>query len=556
MQWRGLINKFTPEKFDKLCEQLLATLPAENGPDGEVAGVEEFQHSLDELLGLIFDASSRQHQYTQMYTDLTQKLLEHGQKVQPSFNGPSCVWSKCQHIFLTVVLKAPEIPQDLPEDEYMDRKAKIKEKMVGMVKFGGDLVSRGLVPPEGVITWIHTLLSEKTEEVNSQQLGSSSPTSVEVREKDAEQREVQLEVLCAILASMGSSLSDRKTWSEENRSVIEDVFIQLEQLSLDAGNLSLRIRCLIRDILDLKMAAWKEKAYKLKPGLRQSRVKDAEEEHQEHPGGLRDSAPEFIPGKGAWSNDRVTEMNKQWLDPQILSSLQAVEHHLEFLEDKEAKLQRLKALVQLYALIQEKQVVIVANSREIRRLVEMLQEAFRELGMAIVTPETDEHLRRRCFQAFEQEEVLLLVLASEISTRRDCEIEKTADVLVNFDFPMTLQLYLYRIHKRTTSSTQVYTFFSPSSDIRHTAGLLAALEGAGQKVPPNLQKLRDQVRADPNMRKDQGHGHRPSRQAPAQGPPREAREAPRNSPATIHGVHGSPRQRWPKGSSIRAEGAH
>ena len=33
-----------------------------------------------------------------------------------------------------------------------------------MVKFGGDLVGRGLVPAEGVMTWIHTLLSEKTEQ--------------------------------------------------------------------------------------------------------------------------------------------------------------------------------------------------------------------------------------------------------------------------------------------------------------------------------------------------------------------------------------------------------
>ena len=32
---------------------------------------------------------------------------------------------------------------------------------VGMVKFGGDLVGRGLVPAEGVMMWIHTLLSEK-----------------------------------------------------------------------------------------------------------------------------------------------------------------------------------------------------------------------------------------------------------------------------------------------------------------------------------------------------------------------------------------------------------
>ena len=76
-------------------------------------------------------------------------------------------------------------------------------------------------------------------------------------EKDVEKREIQLEVLCAILASMGSSLSDPTVWNEDNRLVIENVFEQLERLSTDATHLSLRIRCLIRDVLDLRIAEWK-----------------------------------------------------------------------------------------------------------------------------------------------------------------------------------------------------------------------------------------------------------------------------------------------------------
>merc|ERR1712060_161434 len=236
-------------------------LPSETGD--RVVGNDEFKQVLEDLLALIFEASSRQHQYTEMYTDLCQKLLDFVAKQKPDLDGKSCIWEKCQHIFLTMVLKTPEIPADLPEDEYMDRKAKLKEKMVGMVKFGGDLVSRGLVPCEGVMTWIHTLLSERTQEVGD--TASGGETNSEEHEKDKEEREVQLEVLCTILASMGSSLSDSNTWSDENRSVIEDVFVQLEQLSMDTAALSLRTRCLIRDILDLRMAQWKEKEGKLRP---------------------------------------------------------------------------------------------------------------------------------------------------------------------------------------------------------------------------------------------------------------------------------------------------
>lgn len=136
-QWRSIINKFTPEKFDKLCEQLLATLPApgettpstsSDGAGRSTCSDEEFEKVLQELLSLIFDACSRQHQYTEMYTNLCQKLLDFVSKERPDLDCRACVWGKCQHIFHNNVLKAPEIPADLPEDEYMDRKAKLKEK--------------------------------------------------------------------------------------------------------------------------------------------------------------------------------------------------------------------------------------------------------------------------------------------------------------------------------------------------------------------------------------------------------------------------------------------
>lgn len=131
-QWRSIINKFTPEKFEKLCEQLLGTLPKQgpNTAEKTTCCDTEFSKILEELLSMIFDACSRQHQYTEMYADLCQKLLDHVAKQRPNLDGRACVWSRCQHIFQTSVLKPPEIPADLPEDEYMDRKAKIKEKMV------------------------------------------------------------------------------------------------------------------------------------------------------------------------------------------------------------------------------------------------------------------------------------------------------------------------------------------------------------------------------------------------------------------------------------------
>jgi len=487
-QWRGIINKFTPEKFDKLCEQLLGTLPVES--EGVQVSTDEFRNVLEELLALIFEASSRQHQYTEMYTDLCQKLLDYIAKGRPELDSKACVWGKCQNIFKTMVLTAPELPADLPEDEYMDRKAKHKEKMVGIVKFGADLVSRGLVPCDGVMSWIHTLLSEKTQEVQagSAEVDGGREGEEGQQDKDLEQREVQLELLCAILAGMGSSMTDAATMSEEQRAVFEEVFMQLEQLSMDQGSLSLRIRCLIRDVLDLRMAQWKEKEGKLKPGKLQTR-------EDEETSNLNGDAPEFCPGKGSWTSQRMGEQGR-WLDPQLLASLQAVEHHVEVIKDTEAKLERLKGLIKLYHLIQEQQLVVVVNASNQRRVLELVAASFSEVSYQVLDFTTPEQVRRKAIKSFELGETAILVMASEVSTRRDFDISKPARVLVNFDFPMTLQLYLYRIFKRADKDTHVYTFFTPNHDARHCMSLLLAMEGAGQKVPESLKKLKDQLAAE------------------------------------------------------------
>jgi len=517
-QWRGIINKFTPEKFDKLCEQLLATLPSQAGTTP--VGDHEYKRVLEDMLALIFEACSRQHQYTEMYTNLCQKLLDYVQTQRPELDGKSCIWGKCQHIFLTMVLKPPEIPMDLPEDEYMDRKVKLKEKMVGMVKFGGDLVSRGLVPFDGVMQWMHTLLSEKTQEVYSTGAYLEHREDAE-QDKEQEQREVQLELLCAILAGMGSSLADQNAIGEENRLVIEDVFMQLEQLSVDTARLSLRIRCLIRDILDLRMAQWKEREDKLKPGMLQRRKK--EDDTPEVTSGLRGDAPEFVPGSdAAWTSDRMLPSEVRWLDPQLLSALQALEHHLEVIEDRESKLERLKRLIKFYNLIQEQQIVIVANSSSVSRISNLLGESFKDIESKSLDFSTPESVRKASLKGFEMGETSILVMASEVSTRRDFDFGKPCPVLVNFDFPMTLQLYLYRLFKRADSSTHVYTFFS-TNDVRHTVPLMVALDGAGQKIPDALKRLKEQAHSESGKRghlgsgrSQKGQGRQESRQDPKQ----------------------------------------
>jgi len=127
--------------------------------------------------------------------------------------------------------------------------------------------------------------------------------------------------------------------------------------------------------------------------------------------------------------------------------------------------------------------------------LDLISESFKDVDCRSLDFSVNEASRKKHLKSFESGETSILVMPSEISTRRDFDFTPPA-VLVNFDFPMTLQLYLYRIHKRAESHTHVYTFFSPHFDIRHTMALISALEGAKQKVPAALQKLKEQVKAE------------------------------------------------------------
>ena len=134
----------------------------------------------------------------------------------------------------------------------------------------------------------------------------------------------------------------------------------------------------------------------------------------------------------------------------------------------------------------------------------MISHSFGGTDYRCLDQNTPEHIRTQSLRSFEIGQASMLLMTTDVCARRDFDFGKAAPVLINFDFPMTLQLYLYRIQKRADSDTHVYTFFSPH-DVRHSASLVMVLEGARQKVPDALRKMKEQVKADGKASKE---GHR------------------------------------------------
>lgn len=157
--------------------------------------------------------------------------------------------------------------------------------------------------------------------------------------------------------------------------------------------------------------------------------------------------------------------------------------------------------------------VVVANTINLRRILDMVSHSFGGTDYRCLDQNTPEHIRTQSLRSFEIGQTAMLLMTTDVCARREFDFGRAAPVLINFDFPMTLQLYLYRIQKRTDSDTHVYTFFSPH-DVRHAASLVMVLEGARQKVPDALKKMKEQVKADPGKNPKEGRRKNGGEEAP------------------------------------------
>jgi len=193
--------------------------------------------------------------------------------------------------------------------------------------------------------------------------------------------------------------------------------------------------------------------------------------------------------------EELVETRRPWLDPKFVDGLAAVEHHLEIIDDEGSKLDRLKRLMQFYYVIRSRRFIIVANMKSVQRIMALLQESFVGAKFESLDFQVPEPERKAAIKSFESGHTSALVLDSSVSTRKKFlnNLSTSNTILVNFHFPMTLQLYLNRIYMLADRSNAVYTFFSSQFDIKHTEPLIFAMEAANQTVPPSLLNLKGQL---------------------------------------------------------------
>uniref|UniRef100_A0A8C0V4T4 Eukaryotic translation initiation factor 4 gamma 2 n=1 Tax=Cyanistes caeruleus TaxID=156563 RepID=A0A8C0V4T4_CYACU len=228
---RGILNKLTPEKFDKLCLELLNV------------GVES-KLILKGVILLIVDKALEEPKYSSLYAQLCLRLAEDA----PNFDGPSAeshpgqkqsttfrrlLISKLQDEFENRTRNVDIYDKHdgplLPEEE--EQRAIAKIKMLGNIKFIGELGKLDLIHESILHKCIKTLL-EKKKRVQLKDMGED------------------LECLCQIMRTVGPRLDHAKA-----KSLMDQYFARMRSL-MSSKELPARIRFLLQDEKQMDFCSW------------------------------------------------------------------------------------------------------------------------------------------------------------------------------------------------------------------------------------------------------------------------------------------------------------
>merc|ERR1719253_1733495 len=221
----GILNKLTVEKFEPLYAQLLE------------AGIAKSEH-IEALTKQLFAKATAQHHFISMYADICARLLEWltENPVIPDAGKAfkRILLNQCQESF-EEYLKPPAELEDLKGEELEVAYFRYKARMLGNMKFVGQLLMRKMV---------------------------SSKVMFECAESLVEQRnEATLETLVVFLTTIGPHY-DFEHFARYDQ--LQAVFAKVRELST-AKDLSPRTCILLKDLLALRASRWTKRGPKNEP---------------------------------------------------------------------------------------------------------------------------------------------------------------------------------------------------------------------------------------------------------------------------------------------------
>eukprot|EP01135_Chromosphaera_perkinsii_P011543 Nk52_evm1s2438 gene=Nk52_evmTU1s2438 len=229
---RGILNKLTPEKFDKLTDQLVNV------------GIYNV-NILRGVIILLFEKALDEPHYSSLYAQTCVKLNQEA----PSFEEPGAKVStfrklllkKCQDEFQNrqEIFSQFEKMDDSMDDEEKQKRILAKRKMLGNIKFIGELGKLKILSSKVMHDCIRQLLGK---------VKNADPDDVEC--------------LCKLMTTVGPVLD-----TPEARLYMTQYFERMQDLAT-SKSLPSRHRFMVQDVLDLRKNDWVQRQWKQNKGPR------------------------------------------------------------------------------------------------------------------------------------------------------------------------------------------------------------------------------------------------------------------------------------------------
>ena len=214
---KGILNKLTPEKFERLLGQLIPLVSSYEVLQGTIVQV--------------FENAVAQPTFVAMYADLCAEL----DAALPEFEGPDgpqsfkkMLANTCQEEYEATEAARAEA-RALGSDERDDAERKAKQRVLGNVRLIAELFKKGMVNDRIMLLILSDLLGPA----------------------DQEPSEDNVEAACEFVATAGASLEA----NARSKARLDAAFAHLNRLT-SAKGYAPRIRFVIRDLMDLRTQHW------------------------------------------------------------------------------------------------------------------------------------------------------------------------------------------------------------------------------------------------------------------------------------------------------------
>jgi hypothetical protein len=215
-QARGILNKLTDANFETLYMQLL-------GCDISTAT------QLEAVILEIFEKATAQHGFLPMYVELCVRLNSHFEKHPiDGADFRKVLVGACQRTFEKTLRAQPQVDPSLCYEDRYEIELKFKTRMLGNLRFVGELLVRKLLAGKVLLA------------VSEELLSGGDAASIEA---------------AATLLTVAGPAFDRKSWVFVPR--LHAIFSMIRCMTKDKA-IPLRVRCILKDLTDLRDAGWQK----------------------------------------------------------------------------------------------------------------------------------------------------------------------------------------------------------------------------------------------------------------------------------------------------------